>query len=100
MRVSFSRRAIPIGTRIRVLVVDDSAVVRRLVTDALSEDPALEVVGSAANGAIALERVAQLHPDVITLDIEMPEMDGLALLRRIAKREARPRAVILSTLTA
>jgi len=99
MRATISRKVVPPGARIRVLVVDDSVVIRRLVTHALSEDPALEVVGVAANGAIALERVAQLNPDVITLDIEMPEMDGLALLRRIGKRDVRPRVVMFSTLT-
>jgi two-component system chemotaxis response regulator CheB len=99
MRVSFSKRAIPPGARIRVLVVDDSVVVRRLVTHALSDDPALEVAGGAANGIIALERVAKLNPDVITLDIEMPGMDGLTLLRQIGSRPARPRAVVFSSHT-
>jgi two-component system chemotaxis response regulator CheB len=99
MRAIFSRKAIPAGARIRVLVVDDSVVIRRLVTHALSEDPALEVAGVAANGAIALERIAQLNPDVITLDVEMPEMDGLALLRRIGGWDVRPRVVMFSTLT-
>jgi two-component system, chemotaxis family, protein-glutamate methylesterase/glutaminase len=99
MRASFYRKTIPPGARIRVLVVDDSVVIRSLVTHALSEDPALEVVGIAANGSIALERIAHLNPDVITLDIEMPEMDGLALLRRIGNQELRPRVVMFSTLT-
>src|SRR5660398_238925 len=63
--------------RIRVLVVDDSVVVRRLVADALSEDPAIEVVGSAANGRLALAKVAQLAPDLVTMDVEMPEMNGI-----------------------
>ncbi len=56
--------------RIRVLVVDDVAIVRRLVTEALASDPALEVVGAEANGRLALERIPQLHPDVIILDYE------------------------------
>jgi len=99
MRTGISRKAILPGARIRVLVVDDSVVIRRLVTHALSEDPALEVVGAASNGAIALERIAQLNPDAITLDIEMPEVDGLAVLRSIRNREARPRVVMFSTLT-
>ena len=99
MKTSILRKAVPPGARIRVLVVDDSVVIRRLVTHALSEDPALEVVGAASNGAIALERIAQLNPDVITLDIEMPEMDGLAVLRRIRNQEGRPRVVMFSTLT-
>jgi two-component system chemotaxis response regulator CheB len=99
MNTSIFRKAIPPGARVRVLVVDDSVVIRRLVTHALSEDPALEVVGAASNGVIALERIAQLNPDVITLDIEMPEMDGLAVLRRIRNQEVRPRVVMFSTLT-
>jgi two-component system, chemotaxis family, protein-glutamate methylesterase/glutaminase len=99
MRVGISRKAIPPGARIRVLVVDDSVVIRRLVTHALQEDATLEVVGAASNGAIALERIAQLCPDVITLDIEMPEMDGLAVLRRIRNQAGRPRVVMFSTLT-
>ena len=99
MRAAISRKAIPPGNRIRVLVVDDSVVIRRLVTHALSEDPALEVVGAASNGVIALERIAQLTPDAITLDVEMPEMDGLALLRRIKDSPARPRVIMFSTLT-
>lgn len=99
MREGLSRKPILPGNKVRVLVVDDSVVIRRLVTHALSEDPSLEVVGAAANGAIALERMVQLNPDVITLDIEMPEMDGLALLRHIRYRERRPRVVMFSTLT-
>ncbi|MGA2739904.1 MAG: chemotaxis response regulator protein-glutamate methylesterase [Bryobacteraceae bacterium] len=99
MHTSISRKTIPLGARIRVLVVDDSVVIRRLVTHALSEDPALEVVGAASNGAIALERIAQLNPDVITLDIEMPEMDGLTVLRRMRNQQVRPRVVMFSTLT-
>jgi two-component system chemotaxis response regulator CheB len=99
MVTSLFKKAIPPGGRIRVLVVDDSVVIRRLVAHALSEDPVLEVVGAASNGAIALERIAQLNPDVITLDIEMPEMDGLTVLRRIRNSETRPRVVMFSTLT-
>jgi len=99
MNATILRKAIPPGARIRVLVVDDSVVIRRLVAHALGEDPALEVVGAASNGAIALERIAQWNPDVITLDIEMPEMDGLAVLRRIRNQAGRPRVVMFSTLT-
>ena len=93
------RRAIPPRNRIRVLVVDDSVVIRRLVTHALEEDAALEVVGFASDGVIALARIPQLNPDVITLDIEMPEMDGLQLLRHIRKQYPQIRVVMFSTLT-
>src|SRR6202000_2467271 len=70
------RIVIPGGRpRIRVLIVDDSVTVRRLVTEALSADPEIEVIGSAANGRIALQKIVQTPPDVVTLDVEMPEMD-------------------------
>jgi len=86
-------------SRIRVLVVDDSVVIRRLVTQALSEDGEIEVVGSASNGITALQRIAQLAPDAITLDIEMPEMDGLAALREIRKLYPEMPVIMFSTLT-
>ncbi|HLJ51364.1 MAG TPA: chemotaxis response regulator protein-glutamate methylesterase [Bryobacteraceae bacterium] len=92
-------RSLKPGEKIRVLVVDDSVVIRRLVTHALEQDPALEVVGVAANGALALERVAQLNPDVITLDIEMPELDGLEMLRRLRRADRDTRVIMFSTMT-
>jgi len=93
------REAISPGNRIRVLVVDDSVVIRRLVTHALEEEPAVEVVGFASNGSIALARIPQLNPDVITLDIEMPEMDGLETLRQLRQQYPQVRVVMFSTLT-
>lgn len=85
--------------RIKVLVVDDSVVVRRLVSDALAEDPAIDVVGTASNGKIALSKLTTLDPDLITLDIEMPVMDGLETLREIRKLKPRLPVVMFSTLT-
>jgi len=93
------KKTIAPGNRIRVLVVDDSVVIRRLVTHALEQEPALEVVGFASNGSIALSRIPQLNPDVITLDVEMPEMDGLAMLRELRKQYPLIRVVMFSTLT-
>jgi len=85
--------------KIRVLVVDDSVVIRHLVMHALREVPDMEVVGAEADGAAALERMAEVHPDVVTLDIEMPVMDGLATLRRIRALHPRVRTIMFSTLT-
>jgi len=84
---------------IRVLVVDDSVVVRRLVTEVLSEDPLIEVVGTASNGKLGVAKVDQLKPDLVTLDIEMPEMNGLEALREIRKKYPRLPVVMFSTLT-
>lgn len=87
------------GKKIRVLVVDDSVVIRRLVTHALGEDDGIEVLGAAPNGVIALQRIRQLNPDVVTLDIEMPEMNGLDVLRQIRKSHPGVRVIMFSTLT-
>jgi two-component system chemotaxis response regulator CheB len=94
-----NKRLLQPGERIRVLVVDDSVVIRRLVTHALDEDPALDVVGAASNGAIGLQRIPQLNPDVLTLDIEMPEMNGLEMLRRVHREYPQLRVIMFSTLT-
>ncbi|HUO33357.1 MAG TPA: chemotaxis response regulator protein-glutamate methylesterase [Candidatus Acidoferrum sp.] len=85
--------------RLRVLIVDDSAVTRRLVSDALSADGALEVVGTAPNGKIALDKIGQLRPNAVTLDVEMPVMDGLEALGEIRKRWPRLPVIMFSTLT-
>lgn len=83
---------------IRVLVVDDSALVRRILTDALSKHDDIEVVGTATDPYVARERIAQLRPDVITLDIEMPRMDGLSFLGKLMRHFPLP-VVVCSSLT-
>ncbi len=86
-------------TRIRVVVVEDSAAVRKVVSDALNSDREITVVGTAANGRIGLAEVARLEPDLITLDIEMPEMDGLTMLSELRKTNRRVPVIMVSTLT-
>jgi two-component system chemotaxis response regulator CheB len=79
--------------------VDDSVVIRRLITDAVGTEPMCEVVGSAANGKIALAKIPQVNPDIVTLDIEMPEMDGLQTLVEIRKAYPRLPVIMFSSLT-
>lgn len=81
----------------RVLIVDDSAIVRKILTDALSAEPDIEVVGSAPDPFVARDKILSLHPDVMTLDIEMPRMDGLSFLRRIMRYHPLP-VIIISSL--
>lgn len=83
----------------RVLVVDDSTLYRKVVRDALAEIPGIEVVGVAADGRIALEKIEALSPDLITLDVEMPELDGLGVLRALATKADRPTVLMLSSLS-
>ncbi len=83
----------------RVLVVDDSTVIRKILSEALSSDAQIEVCGIAAHGRIALQKIPQLNPDIITLDMEMPEMDGLETLREIQKTYPKIPVVMFSTLT-
>ena len=85
---------------VRVLIVDDSVVIRRLLSTIIEGDPDLEVAGMAQNGRIALERVEKLKPDVVTLDIEMPEMNGLETLVVLRKTHPKLPIIMFSTLTA
>ncbi len=84
---------------IRILVVDDSVVIRKLLTTTLGEVPGLEVVATAALGKIALAKIPQCNPDVVILDVEMPEMDGIETLRRIRKDAPRLPVIMFSTRT-
>ncbi|MEH3076602.1 MAG: response regulator, partial [Quadrisphaera sp.] len=84
---------------VKVLVVDDSVVIRKIVTDCLSGDPQVEVVGTASNGRLALGKIAALRPDVVTMDIEMPEMDGISAVKEIRKTDRRLPIIMFSTLT-
>ena len=82
--------------RIRVLVVDDSAFARKVLRQALDSQPGIEVVGIAADGLEALEKIAALKPDVITLDLVMPHLDGVGVLRELATQAQAPRVVVVS----
>jgi two-component system, chemotaxis family, protein-glutamate methylesterase/glutaminase len=82
--------------RIRVLVVDDSALMRKLIPAILARDSSIEVVGTAMDGAFALKKIEELQPDVVTLDLEMPRMDGLEMLRLIMRRAPLP-IILFST---
>lgn len=83
---------------IRVLVVDDSAIVRRVLTDELSKHPDIEVVGTAVDPYVARDKIMRLKPDVITLDLEMPRMDGLSFLTKLMKHFPIP-VIVVSSLT-
>ncbi|PBQ33756.1 chemotaxis response regulator protein-glutamate methylesterase [Sphingobacteriaceae bacterium] len=84
--------------KIKVLIIDDSALVRQTLSDILSADPAIEVVGTAADPYIAAQKINEVTPDVITLDVEMPRMDGLTFLKKLMSQHPIP-VVIISTLT-
>jgi two-component system, chemotaxis family, protein-glutamate methylesterase/glutaminase len=93
------RRSLHVGERIRVLVVDDSVVMRRLLSRIVEADETMELVGAARNGVDALQKIAQLHPHLVTLDVEMPELDGIGALREIVKLHRDVRVIMLSSLT-
>jgi len=83
----------------RVLLVDDAVVVRKVLSQAITQDPALEVAATAVNGRIAVAKFPALQPDIVLLDIEMPEMDGLETVRQLRKLDARVPIIMFSTLT-
>lgn len=85
--------------KIRVLVVDDSTVIRKLLHDSLAADPQIEVAATAPNGRIALAKIPQVNPDLVTLDIEMPEMDGITTLVELRKLYPKLPVIMFSTLT-
>lgn len=86
------------GDKIKVLIVDDSALVRQILTEILNRDPGIEVVGSAADPYAAREKIKKLNPDVLTLDVEMPRMDGLTFLSNLMRLRPMP-VVMVSSLT-
>lgn len=85
--------------KIRVLIVDDAVVVRKMLSNTMNEDPAIEVVGVAPNGNICLQKIPQVNPDIISLDIEMPEMNGLEALDKIREKWPKLPVIMFSTLT-
>jgi len=84
---------------IRVLIVDDSLFIRTILRDLLKNSLDIEIVGTAVNGIDALAKIADLKPDIVTLDIEMPRMNGLEVLEALRKERVRPKVIVLSTLT-
>ena len=85
--------------KVRVLIVDDSAIMRKIIASALQKEPSIEIAGFAANGLQAIEAIKTCNPDVMTLDIEMPEMDGLTALREIRKDNKYLPIIMFSSLT-
>ena len=86
------------GRKIRVLCVDDSALVRQILTELLNSDPGIEVVGTASDAFMARDRIKSLNPDVLTLDVEMPKMDGVTFLKNLMRLRPMP-VVMVSSLT-
>lgn len=84
---------------VKLLIIDDSVFMRTVIRDIVSKDTSIEVVGTASNGVEALEKIESLEPDIITLDIEMPKMNGIQVLEELRKVGKRPRVLMLSSLT-
>ena len=84
--------------KIRVLTIDDSALMRQVLAELLSKDPAIEVIGSAPDPYVAREKIKALNPDVLTLDVEMPKMDGLTFLEKLMRGRPMP-VIMVSSLT-
>lgn len=84
--------------KIKVLIIDDSALIRQLLQEILSKDPKIEVIGTASDPLIAREKIKKLSPDVLTLDIEMPKMDGITFLKNLMRLRPMP-VIMISTLT-
>src|SRR3954447_1356168 len=82
--------------RIRVLIIDDSALVRKILSETLACEPDIEVVGTAPDPLVAQDKIARLKPDVLTLDIEMPRMDGISFLKQLMQHEPLPVIIISS----
>src|SRR5204863_5659699 len=97
-RNSFNLAAFSAGhmNRIKILIVDDSAIVRKLLADTLSDEKDMEVVGTAPDAYVARDKILALKPDVLTLDIEMPRIDGLTFLRKLMRYQPIPVVVISS----
>lgn len=83
----------------RILIVDDSALYRQAIRNVLSAMPDVTIVGVAKDGVEALKRIEELDPDLLTLDVQMPAMDGIEVLRQINRRRLRARAIMVSALT-
>ena len=84
---------------VRVLIVDDSATMRRILTAVLANDPEIEVVGSAPEPAVARQMIKELNPDVLTLDVEMPKMDGVAFIGELRKHNPNVSVILISGFT-
>ena len=82
---------------IRVLVVDDSALMRKLLAQILESDAGIEVVATASNGEFALRKIAEFKPDVVTLDLEMPGLNGISVLKQIVLKHQATRVVVVSS---